>query len=315
MRAYIIKRLISLVPVVFGITILTFILIHMVPVDPAHAYMTATNTPPTERAVAAVRAEFGLDRPLPEQYFTWLGKALRLDLGKSYVSQEPVLEELKHSFPSTLLLTLAAVGWLILLALPLGFLSAVFKDSIVDHLSRAFTFVAASAPPFWLGFLLIELFALKLGLLPVMGKGSWQHLILPSLTLALNYAASYTRLLRSGILENLKQPFILYARARGLKQKLVIGKHALKNALLPVVNAFGMSFGYMLAGSVIVENIFAWPGLGRLITESIFNRDYPMIQGYVALMAVVFVLSNLLADIASAIIDPRIRIGDDRVGV
>ncbi|HWQ42182.1 MAG TPA: nickel ABC transporter permease [Desulfosporosinus sp.] len=313
MRAYIIKRLITLVPVLFGVTILTFILIHMVPVDPAQAYMTACKIPITEKALASVRVELGLDRPLVEQYVSWLGKAVQLDFGKSYVSQDPVFQEITHSFPNTMLLTLAAFSWLILISLPLGFLSAVFKDSPFDHLSRIFTFVGASIPGFWLGFLLIQLFAMKLNILPIMGKGSWQHLVLPSLTLALNYAATYTRILRAGVLENLNQPFILYAEARGLKQRIIFGKHAFKNALLPVVNAFGVSFGYMLAGSVVVEVVFAWPGLGRLITSSVFNRDYPMIQGYVLLMAIVFVISNLLADIISTLIDPRIRIGDDKV--
>ncbi|ODA42108.1 nickel/cobalt ABC transporter permease [Desulfosporosinus sp. BG] len=313
MRAYLIKRLISLVPVLFGVTILTFVLIHMIPINPAQAYMTACKIPITEKSLSSVREELGVDRPLVEQYVSWLGKAIHLDFGKSYVSQDPVFDEITHCFPNTLLLTLAAFGWLILLSLPLGFLSALFKDSLFDHLSRVFTFVGASIPGFWLGFLLIQLFAIKLDILPIMGKGSWQHLILPSLTLASNYIAAYARILRAGVLENLNQPFILYAKARGLRQKIVFGKHALKNALLPVVNAFGVSFGYMLAGSVVVEVVFAWPGLGRLITSSIFNRDYPMIQGYVLLMAIVFVLSNLLADIVSTLIDPRIRIGDDQV--
>lgn len=315
MKNYIIKRLISLVLVLFSVTILTFILIRAVPVDPAQAYMTATKMPITEKGIESVREELQLNKSLPEQYFIWLGKAIHLDFGKSYVSQEPVFLELSGSFPNTFILTLAAVGWFVLISLPLGFFSAIFKDKFIDHFSRIFTFIAASIPAFLLGLLFIQLFGLKLKILPIMGKGSWKNLVLPSLTLALSYAASYTRLLRAGVLENIKQPFILYAKARGLKQSIVLGKHVLKNALVPVINAFGMSFGYMLAGSVVVEVVFAWPGLGRLITSSIFNRDYPMIQGYVLLMSVMFVISNLLADIASFIIDPRIVIGDDKVGI
>lgn len=312
MKNYIIKRLISLVLVLFSVTILTFILIHSVPVDPAQAYMTATKMPITEKGLEAVREELQLNKTLPEQYSIWLWKAIHLDFGKSYVSQDPVFLELSGSFPNTFILTLASVGWLVLISLPLGFFSAIFKDRFIDHFSRIFTFITASIPVFLLGLFFIQLFGMKLNILPIMGKGSWKHLILPSLTLALTHAATYTRLLRAGVLENMNKPFILYAKARGLKESTVFGKHVLKNALVPVINAFGMSFGYMLAGSVVVEVVFAWPGLGRLITSSIFNRDYPMIQGYVLLMAVIFVASNLLADIATFIIDPRIAIGDDK---
>lgn len=315
MGNYIFKRLLNLIPVLFCVTILTFILTRAVPVDPALAYMNAAKIPPTDKAIESVREDLGLNKPIIQQYMDWLWKAIHLNFGKSYINQEPVFEELIHCFPNTLILTLAAVGWLILISLPLGFFSAIYKDSFIDHFSRIFTFIGSSIPAFWLGFLLIRLFSMKLNILPIMGMGSFKHIVLPSLTLALSYAASYTRLLRTGILENLNKPFITYGEARGLKQVIIYGKHALKNALVPVVNAFGMSFGYMLAGSVVVEVVFSWPGLGRLITSSIFNRDYPMIQGYVLLMAIVFVISNLIADIISAIIDPRIRVGDDKCGV
>lgn len=315
MRAYIIKRLVLLIPMLFGVTVITFVLVHTVPVDPAQAYMTAAKIPITETALVAVRHNLGLDRPLIEQYFAWLAKAVRLDLGTSFSSQDPVLGELARAFPNTLVLSLAAVAWLVTISLPLGLFSAVFHGTWFDHVTRIFTFLGASMPSFWLGFLLIRLFAMKLDILPIMGRGSWQHLVLPSFTLGIYYAASYTRLLRTGILSNLQQPYVLYANARGLKQKLVVGKHAFRSALLPVVNAFGMSFGHLLAGSMVVEVVFAWPGLGRLITGAIFSRDYPMIQGYVLLMAIVFVLSNLLADIATSILDPRIRLGEGGVGV
>lgn len=310
MGAYIIKRLLGLIPILLGISLMTFVLIHLVPVDPAQAYLTVSKIPPTDDAVAAARTQLGLDRPLPVQYVDWLRKALHLDFGQSYVSKKPVLAEVVHAFPATIQLTFAAVIWLVLISLPLGFLSAVFKNSWFDHGGRIASFIGASIPSFWLGFLLIYFFSVKLGIFPVMGRGSIMHVVLPSLTLALGLAGIYTRLLRNNLLENLQHQFVFYARARGLKERVVLGKHVLKNALVPVINAFGMSFGYMLAGSVIVENIFAWPGLGRLITCSIFNRDYPMIQCYVLFMAVIFVVSNLLADVVSALLDPRIRIGE-----
>lgn len=315
MRAYIVKRLMGLIPVVFVITIISFLLIRMLPVDPAQAYLVAMKVPPTDRAIAAARVELGLDKPLPVQYLDWLGKAARLNLGNSFIDNDPVSGELAHRFPATFALTVAAVVWLVIFSVPFAILSSVKQDKAADHIIRVFTFIGASIPQFWLGFLLIELFALKLGLLPVYGKGSWKHLIMPSFTLSIYYIASYTRLLRAGVLENMKQPFVLYAKARGLKQKFVILRHTLKNSLVPIVNAFAVNFGYMLAGSVIVENVFAWPGLGRLITESIFNRDYPMIQGYILFMAAIFLILNFLADIISSLIDPRIRIGGDRVEI
>ena len=312
MKKYIVRRLFSLIPVLLGISVITFGLIHMVPCDPAEVYLRLSQIPPTDEAVALVRTELGLDRPLYVQYFDWLWKVFHFDFGKSFVTRQPVLPAILYYIPATIQLTVCSLILMLLISVPVGIWAALYKDSLFDQLSRILAFIGASMPSFWLGFLLLYVFSLKLDLLPVTGRGTYLHLILPSLTLALGYAATYTRLLRTSMLENLNKDFVLYARVRGLKEKLIIGKHVLKNALLPMVTAFGMSLGHLLAGAVIVENIFAWPGVGRYCVFSIFSRDYPVIQCYVCLMAVIFVVCNLLVDIAYGFLDPRIKIGREQ---
>jgi peptide/nickel transport system permease protein/nickel transport system permease protein len=312
MGRFIVRRIISLVPVLLGISLLTFVLIHLVPVDPAEVYLRLSQIPPTDEAVAVIRAEMGLNKPLHQQYFDWLWKVVHLDFGRSFVTKKPVMAELLYYFPATIKLTAASLLIVLLISIPTGVFSALYKDTAFDQICRIFAFIAASMPSFWLGFVLIYFFSLELDLLPAYGRGTLAHLVLPAATLALGAAAVYTRLLRTSMLENLNQNFVLYARARGLKEKLIIVRHVLKNALIPVVIAFGMTLGHMLAGSVIVENVFAWPGVGRHIVSSIFNRDYPVIQAYALFMAVVFVLLNLFVDIICATLDPRIRLGGDK---
>ncbi|AKL96869.1 nickel transport system permease protein NikB [Clostridium aceticum] len=311
MRNFILRRLISLIPILLGISIITFILVQLVPVDPAEVYLRMSQIPPTDEAIAVTRAELGLDQPLYQQYIHWIRNAMRLDFGKSFATRNPVLEELLYYFPATIQLAITSLILVIVISIPMAIFSALYKDTAFDHICRFFAFVGASMPSFWIGLLFIYFFSLKLDLLPVMGRGSIQHLILPSLTLALGSVATYTRLLRTTILENLNEHFVLYAKTRGLKERFIILRHVLKNAMLPVVTAFGMSMGHMLAGSVIVENVFAWPGVGRYIISAIFNRDYPVIQCYVLLIAIIFVFSNLLVDILYGILDPRIRMGED----
>ena len=312
MGRFVARRIISLVPVLLGISLLTFVLIHLVPVDPAEVYLRLSQIPPTDEAVAVIRAEMGLNKPLHQQYFDWLWKVVHLDFGKSFVTKKPVMAELLYYFPATLKLAAASLLIVLLISIPVGVFSALYKDTAFDQICRIFAFIGASIPSFWLGFVLIYILSLELNLLPAFGRGTLAHLVLPATTLALGAAAVYTRLLRTSMLENLNQNFVLYARARGLKEKLIIVRHVLKNALIPVVIAFGMTLGHMLAGSVIVENVFAWPGVGRYIVSSIFNRDYPVIQAYALFMAVVFVLLNLLVDIICGLLDPRIRLGGDK---
>jgi nickel transport system permease protein len=304
---FIVKRFASLIPVLFGISLITFILIHLIPGDPAVAYLRLSQIPPTDEAVAAIRAELGLDNPLYVQYVDWLRKVFQLDFGTSYVSKEPVWDEMLLHFSATLELTVAALILTVVISLPIGIFSAFYKEGIFDELSRMLAFVGASMPTFWLGFLFMYFLSVKLDLFPVLGRGTLSHLVLPSLTLAFAYISSFTRLQRASMLENLNQPFILYARARGLRERLVVGKHVLKVSILPVVTVLGMSIGNMLSGAVIVETVFAWPGMGQLFVSSILNRDYPMIQGMLLLIGMIFVISNLLVDIAYAFLDPRIR--------
>lgn len=308
MVSYIVKRLLSLVPVLVGVSIITFLILRLIPGDPAEAYLRLSQIPPTDAAVAAVRVELGLDRPLAVQYWDWLRKAITLDFGKSYATHRPVWDEMMLLMPATA--QLAGVSLLITLAvsIPMGIFSALYKDGWFDNFCRLLAFVSAAVPNFWLGFLLMYFFALKLDLLPTLGRGSWENFILPAITLSFSYIATYIRLLRTSMLENLDQPFVLYARARGLKEGWVIGRHVLKNAMLPVVTALGMSIGHLLSGSVIVENVFAWPGVGRFCVSAILNRDYPVIQCFVLMMSGVFVIANLLVDIAYAWLDPRIRL-------
>lgn len=306
MTKYIFKRIIGLIPLLLGVSLFTFALINLVPGDPVQVYLRIAEIMPTPQVVAQVRAEMGLDKSLPLQYWEWLTKALKLDFGVSYISKKPVLEEIAYYLPATVELSVAAMLIMLLISLPAGIFSALYKDSIFDQSSRLFSFLGASMPSYWLGILLVYFFSVQLDLLPTQGRGGLEHLILPAVTLAFGHASTYTRLLRTSMLENLDQYHVLYARARGLRERLVVSRHILKNALIPVVTAFGMSFGHMLAGSIIVESVFSWPGLGRYCISSIFNRDYPVIQAYVLIMAVVFILCNLLVDIAYHLLNPKL---------
>jgi peptide/nickel transport system permease protein len=308
MKQYLIKRLFYLIPVIFGVSIITFGLINLAPGDPAEIILRSSGVEPTMEAVAALREELGLNDPVYIQYGRWVLDVLHLDLGESYRTGRPVAEEILYRFPATLELTVAAIFFMLLVSMPSGILAALHRHAFVDHLSRIWALVGASLPGFWLGLLLIYYFSVKLGIFPVMGRGGLEHLVLPAVTLGFGMAATYARLLRASMLEVLGQDYIKVARARGLKEKLIVGRHALKNALMPVVTAFGMSFGHLLGGAVIVETIFAWPGVGKFFVDSIFNRDYPVIQGYALFMAVVFVIVNLLVDITYVFLDPRIRL-------
>ncbi|MDN9009717.1 nickel ABC transporter permease [Brevibacillus laterosporus] len=304
---FIVKRLTSLLPILFGISLITFILLHLTPGDPAAAYLRASHIPPTDEAVASLRAELGLDKPLYIQYVNWLGKVVQLDLGISYVSKKSIWDEIILHFFPTMQLASAALLLIIFISLPLGMISALYKGKLIDQVSRMLAFVSVSMPAFWLGFLFIYFLSVKLDLFPVLGRGTFAHLVLPALTLAFPYIGTYMRLLRTSMLENLNEPFVVYARARGLRESLIIGRHVFKKSLLPVLTGLGMSIGNMLSGAVIVETVFAWPGMGSLFVTSILHRDYPMIQSCLLFMGVIFVVCNLLVDIAYAFLDPRIK--------
>lgn len=306
MIRYIAKRIAALVPILIGVSIITFILVHIVPVDPALVYLRISDITPTDKMVLEIRSELGLDKPMYMQYFSWIYNVLHLDFGKSFITKKPVLEEIFRYFPATLELTIVSIMIMITVSIPIGILTAVYKDSKFDRIIRIITFTGSSMPNYWLALLLIYIFSFKLNLFPIQGKGGVEHIVLPSITLALGHVSTYIRLLRTNMLENLNKNYVFYAKARGLKQRIIIGKHVFKNALSSIITALGVTFGHAIAGSVIVENIFGWPGMGRFIISSIFSRDYPVIQCYVLIMAVVFVFSNLIVDIINYILDPRL---------
>lgn len=309
MLEYIFKRGVYLIFVMLGVSILTFGLSQVIPGDPAELILKEMGMEPTRDEVEVLRDRLGLNDPLTVQYGRWTINALKGDLGKSFRTGNSVKEEIVSRLPATIELTIGGLIIMIFIALPIGVLSAIFKDKWVDNFSRLFAFIGASIPSFWLGLMLIYFLSVKYSIFPVMGRGTLRHLFLPSFTLGIGMATTYARLIRASMLEVLGQDFILAARSRGLKENIVIINNALRNALIPVTTAFGMSFGHLLGGTVIVENIFAWPGVGKFLVESIFNRDYPVIQGYVLWMALIFVVVNQIVDISYRLLDPRISIG------
>ncbi|MBP3048966.1 nickel ABC transporter permease subunit NikB [Bacillus subtilis subsp. subtilis] len=306
MGNYILKRIMSIIPVFLLAALFTTGMVHLSSVDPAEAYLTAAHIQQTDEILAQKRHEFGLDQPFLVQYANSILKICQLDFGISYVSNKPVWDEVIYRIPATIQLALASILIAVLISVPLGFLAGVKKGSAIDHFSRLLSFFGASIPTFWLGYILVFFFSVKLNLFPVEGIGTWKHLVLPSITLALPLIAMYTRLLRSSVLENLQEPYVLFARTRGLKEKTIMAKHVLRIAISPMITGLGMNLGKLLTGTIIVESVFSWPGFGRYFIEAIFNRDIPVIQCYVLIAAILFILSNLLVDIIQMYIDPRI---------
>lgn len=303
------KRLIQLVFVLFILSLVIFILMKLAPGDPVLTLLHADEMSITQADEAALREELGFDQPVLVQYGKWMLGLIQLDLGTSYLKGRPVLDELLDKLPATIQLTASGLAVMVAIALPLGLIASRYPNRWPDHVSRILALVGASIPSFWMGLLLIYLFSLKLGWLPTSGKGSFAHMILPSITLGFAMAAVYARLLRSGLLDSLSQDYIKAARARGLAERRILMGHALRAALLPVITVFGVSFGNLLAGSVVIETLFAWPGLGSLALEAIFERDYPIIQGYVLATGLFVVVVNLLVDLSYSLLDPRIRLG------
>ena len=309
MKRYVLIRILSLIPLWLGISVLAFALSNLAPGDPATVIAhRLSDAPPSEEQIAAIRREYHLDEPLPVRYAWWLASAVRGDLGISYRTKAPVFNELAAHFPATLQIACIALIIALVIALPLGVLAAVRRGSWFDHAARVGALLGASLPSYWLGYLLILIFSLALGWLPVAGREGAGSAALPALTLGLGTAATLARLTRSSLLEVLGEDFIRTARAKGLGEWAVVWRHALKSALIPVLTATGIAFGHLLGGAVIVEEIFAWPGVGHLLMNSIYDRDYPMIQGFVLFMGAVFTLLNLLTDLSYLWIDPRIRL-------
>lgn len=309
MTGYIGARLLHLFPVLVAVSVVTFGLIFLAPGDPAEVYLRSVGQPATAEAVAGLRREWGMDRPIPVQYLSWVGRVVRLDLGESLRTGEPVATALANRLPNTLLLGGAAVSLALILSVPLGILAAVYRNSATDAACRVFALVGAAVPNFWLAFLLILLLGVRLKLLPTMGIGSWRHLVLPASVLALSLAAGYARLLRASLAETLGSDYVRTARAKGLPARLVVLRHALRNALIPFVTVLGLSLGHLLGGAVVVESIFGWPGLGKFAWDSIMTRDYPAVQGVVLVLALMFVTANLLVDLSYRVLDPKVQLG------
>jgi peptide/nickel transport system permease protein len=304
MTAYLLRRILIALPTLLGVVVLVFLMVRLAPGDPAVLLAGEFATPET---LEAIRARYGLDRSLPEQFLIYLEALLRGDLGESARSRRPVLEELKTYFPNTLELASAAILVAVLTGIPLGVLAALRPGSGLDLSVMVLALLGVSMPVFWFGLLAILIFSVGLGWFPVAGKGTLAHLVLPAITLGINATALLARMTRGTLLEVLSQDYIRTARAKGLAERVVIFKHALRNALIPVVTVVGLEFGTLLSGAVITETIFAWPGLGQLLVGSILARDYPVVQGAVLLVAISFVLINLLVDLLYATIDPRVR--------
>jgi peptide/nickel transport system permease protein len=310
-RQYVVRRLLVTFPVLLGVSLLAFAIMHVVPGDPVRL-MAGPDAP--EDVVQRIRAELGLERPLPLQYWSFLTRALQGDLGRSLRSRAPVVDEIVARFPATLELTTVSMLIAVLIGIPLGLVSAVRRATWVDYTAMGVSLSTLSMPIFWFAIVAIWIFSLHLGWFPVSGRGGavWEwnglrHIVLPAVTLATTSVAIISRLTRSGMLEVLGREFIVTARAKGVAEPLVVGKHALKNALIPVVTVVGLQYGFLLGGAVVTETIFAWPGVGRLAITSILQRDYPVVQGCVLLVAVLFVLINLAVDLLYAWLDPRIR--------
>jgi len=304
MLNYVIKRLFSMIPVLVGISILLFFMLRMLPGDPAQVLAGQMASP---EEIETIRKQLGLDRPVYEQYLSYLGRLVRLDLGRSARTQNPVIEEIWARLPNTALLAVVAIGLACLFGIPAGVISAVRPYTWVDYAVTMGALFGISMPVFWLGLMLVVVFAVVLRWLPAGGTGSWQHVVLPSVTLASFVVAFIARMTRSTMLETLSMDYISTARSKGLKEEVVVIKHALRNALIPIVTVVGLQFGLLLGGAVLTETVFAWPGIGRLIVDSILARDYPVIQGTILIFGLLYILVNLAVDILYVVIDPRIR--------
>jgi peptide/nickel transport system permease protein len=301
---YFLRRVLLAIPVLLGVATLVFSLIHLVPGDPAQAMLGDGASP---QDVAELRANLGLDRPLLEQYVAFLRSAATGDLGSSFRTGQPVTTMIVERLPATAELAVAAMLVAVLLAIPLGAIAAVWRGTAIDYGAMTFALAGVSIPNFWLGPLLAIVFAVELGWLPVSGRGTLAHLVLPAVSLGLALAAILARMTRASLLDEMHELYVRAARARGVSNTAAITAHALRNSLVPLLTIVALQFGAVLTGAVITETIFAWPGIGRLLIQSIGFRDYPMVQGCILLIAVTYVTVNLLTDLMYGVLDPRIR--------
>jgi ABC-type dipeptide/oligopeptide/nickel transport system permease component len=302
---YLVRRILLTIPVLLGVATLVFSLIHLVPGDPAQAMLGDGASP---QDVADLRVSLGLDRPLLDQYVTFMRQAVTGDLGQSFRTGQPVTTMIVERLPATAELAIAAMVVAILIAIPLGVVAAVWRGTAVDYGAMTFSLAGVSIPNFWSGPLLAIVFAVELGWLPVSGRGTLAHLVLPAVSLGLALAAILARMTRASLLDELRELYVRAARARGVSRAFAITGHALRNSMVPLLTIIALQFGAVLTGAVITETIFAWPGIGRLLIQSIGFRDYPMVQGCILLIAVTYVTVNLVTDLMYGVLDPRIRL-------
>jgi ABC-type dipeptide/oligopeptide/nickel transport system permease component len=301
---YFVRRILLAIPVLLGVATLVFSLIHLVPGDPAQAMMGDGASP---QDVAELRKSLGLDQPLMTQYASFLRHAVKGDLGTSFRTGQPVTQMVLERMPATAELAIASMVVAVVLAIPLGVLAAVFRGTAADYGAMTFALAGVSIPNFWLGPLLAIVFSVELGWLPVSGRGTWAHLVLPAISLGLALAAILARMTRASLLDELNELYVRAARARGVSRGAAVTSHALRNSMVPLLTIIALQFGAVLTGAVITETIFAWPGIGRLLIQSIGFRDYPMVQGCILLIAVTYVSVNLITDLMYGVLDPRIR--------
>jgi peptide/nickel transport system permease protein len=322
---YALRRLVLAVPLLVGITFISFAVIHLAPGEPVDLQAGNLDAKSSAQARQLLREMYGLDQPITTQYWNWLGRLARLDFGRSFSPDgRPVLHKIRERLPVTLLLNIAELAIIVALAIPIGMASATRQYSLFDKVTTVFVFVGFATPDFWLALLLMILFGVELGWLPISGLRSlnWEylsfwgrqwdfasHLLLPVLVATFGGLAGFSRYMRQSMLEVIRQDYIQSARAKGLAERVVIGKHALRNAMLPLVTILGLSLPGLIGGSVIVESIFAIPGMGQLMVQAVFERDYPVIMGNLVIVAVLTLVANLLADVAYGLVDPRIRLG------
>ncbi|MFC8685243.1 nickel ABC transporter permease [Brevibacillus porteri] len=304
MFRYIVKRLIEIIPIIFVVSLLIFFFIHLVPGDPVRL---AAGKEATLEEIERVRQELGLDKPLLTQYVNYMQNLLTGNLGHSLKTGLPISDMFENRFSVTMALTFMSLGWALVLGLLIGTISAVFRNKWPDYVGMLTAISGISLPGFWLGLILIQIFSVTLGWFPTGGVESWKSYVLPSLTLGAGIMSMLARFTRSSLLETLKEDFIRTGRAKGLKESVVVRKHALKNSMIPVVTIAGLQFGFLLGGSVVVETVFSIPGMGRLLIDSIAFRDYPVVQAVILLFSLEFILVNLLVDILYKALNPKIR--------
>ncbi|MBJ7221251.1 MULTISPECIES: glutathione ABC transporter permease GsiC [unclassified Brenneria] len=304
MLNYFIKRLLGLIPTLLIVMVLVFLFVHLLPGDPARL---AAGREADATVIELVRQDLGLDKPLPQQFWRFFTNILQGDLGTSMVSKRPVTEEIASRFMPTFWLTVTSMAWAVIFGMAIGVVSAVWRNGWPDRIGMTLAVSGISFPAFALGMLLMQVFSVELGWLPTVGADSWQHYILPSITLGAAVAAVMARFTRASFVEVMREDYMRTARAKGVRESLVVLKHGLRNALIPVVTMMGLQFGFLLGGSIVVEKVFNWPGLGRLLVDSVEMRDYPVIQAEVLLFSLEFILINLFVDMLYAAINPAIR--------